>query len=348
MSLLSPDFARTRLTDRLDVEQLPSGTVSRLMIEVGHDPLGCAIRLPVIVARGSRPGPVFGMTAALHGDEINGIPVMHQLLRRIEVARLKGTLVAVVVAHHNGFVNRTRYFQGVDPNHQFPGDPEGKTQRVFAHRLMDRIVSRFDYLVDMHTASVGRVNSLYIRADLSSPAAAQMARLQRPQIILDDPPSDRTLRGCAAELGIPAMTVEIGNPQRFQPTFIKRTLAGLRAVLCEVGMLRRRRKTEVPEPIVCRRSTWLYTDHGGLLEVFPRVVERVEAGEPIARLTDIFGDLTREYRAPWPGVVIGKSVDPIAETGARLIHLGEIAEDPGARGPTAGAPKAPAPAEVMS
>jgi len=276
------------------------------------------------------------MTAALHGDEVNGLPVIHRLFRRLDVTRLKGTMVAVAVVNLPGFVNRTRFLDGVDPNHQFPGDPAGNLPRAYAHRLMDRIVRHFNYLVDMHTASVGRVNSLYIRADLDSEIAARMARLQRPQIILDNAPSDRTLRGCADELGIPAITVEIGNPQRFQPNFVKRSVSGMRAVLCDVGMLPRRAMTRLPEPIVCHRSKWLYTDHGGLLDVFPKVVDRVVEGEPIARLTNVFGDIVREYRAPHAGVIIGKSVDPVAETGARLVHLGEIVEDPGARGPKSG------------
>lgn len=348
MHPMLPEFPSARLVEALDVSSLPTGAISRLLIEVAHDPLGGALRLPVLVARGRRPGPVFGMTAALHGDELNGLPVIHRLFRRLDVSKLKGTLVAVAVVNLPGFFARTRFLAGVDPNHQFPGDQAGSLPRVYAHRLVDRVVRHLEYLVDMHTASVGRVNSLYIRADLGTPMAERMARLQRPQIILDDPPSDKTLRGCADELGIPAITVEIGNPQRFQPVFVKRAVAGMRAVLSDVGMLPKRSIGELPDPIVCHRSNWLYTDHGGLLEVFPKVVDRVEEGQPIARLTNVFGDVIREYRAPWSGVIIGKSVDPVAETGARLVHLGEIVEDPGARGPTSGPLTAPVPVEEKS
>lgn len=338
MNGMLPEFPTARLVDRLTLDELPRGAISRLLIEIAHSGLGSASRLPVMVARGARPGPVFGITAAVHGNELNGIPVIHRLFRRLDMSRLKGTIVAVVVVNLPGYFRRQRYLGDVDLNHQFPGDPDGRLDRVYAHRLIDRVVRHLDYLVDMHTASVGRVNSLYVRADLDSPAADRMARLQRPQIILDDPPSDRTLRGCADELGIPAITVEIGNPQRFQAAFIKRSLAGLRAVMNDVGMVPKRKLAPLPKAIVCRRSAWLYTDHGGLLEVFPRMVDRVAKDEPIARLTNIFGDVVREYRAPADGVIIGKSVDPVAETGARIVHLGEIAEDPGAAGPTGGPP----------
>lgn len=323
-----PEFPDARLVDRLDLDSLPTGCVCRLLLEVAHGGMGQAIRLPILVARGTKPGPVFGMTAALHGNELNGIPVIHELFARVDPSRLKGSLVGVAVVNIPGFNDNERTLNGVDLNHQFPGNPDGRTPKVYAWRLIDRVIRHFHYLVDMHTASFGRVNSLYIRADMGSAMAAKMARLQRPQIILDDPPSDSTLRGRADELGIPAITVEIGNPQRFQTEYIRRTLAGLRATLFEVDMLPKRKHTEVPDAIVCSRASWFYTDHGGLLEVFPDVVQRVAKGEAIARLSNIFGDVVREYRAPYAGVVIGKSVNPVAETGARIAHLGVVAEDP--------------------
>ena len=154
-----------------------------------------------------------------------------------------------------------------------------------------------------------------------------MAYLQRPRIILHNPPSDHTLRGAADELGIPAITVEIGDPQVFQPRHIKPTLAGVRAVLCHFEMIPKRAHAEGVPPIVCGRSEWLYTDHGGLLEVLPAVASMVAKGELIARQRDVFGDLVQEYFAPFDGVVIGKSVNPVSPTGARIMHLGQISTD---------------------
>lgn len=327
----------------LDVEALPQGTKTRLLLEIAHDGLGRPFELPVIVVRGARPGPVFGITAAVHGNELNGIPVLHRLLDRIDPAQLRGSVVAVMVVNIPGFLaHERRFFESADLNHVMPGRPDGNSAQVYAYRLLDRVVRHFDYLVDMHTASFGRVNSLYVRADMGDPRAARMARLQRPQIILDDPPSDHTLRGAAAELNIPAITVEIGDPQRFQAEYISRSVAGVRAVLSEVKMLPRRKPTPLPPPVICARSTWLYTDHGGLLEVFPVVTAPIEQGEVVARLSNIFGDVVREYRAPFSGVVIGKSVNPVSETGGRILHLGllhenqELWAEPDPDGPDAG------------
>jgi len=314
-----------RPVDGLNVEQLPRGEQHRLAVTLAEDAMGRPMRVPLLVARGRRPGPVFGLTAALHGNELNGIPVLHRLFAGIDPDKLRGTVVGVVVANVPGYLMHQRAFtDGADLNHTFPGKPDGNLSQFWAHRLLDRIVRRFDLLVDLHTASFGRINSLYIRADLAKPTTARMAQLLRPEILLHNPPSDRTLRGAADELGIPAITLEIGNPHRFQERYIKRSLQGLRAVMGEFGLLPRRRLAPGPTPVRCGSSQWMYTDRGGLLRVHPDILDRVTAGQVIASQTNVFGDTVREYTAPHDGVVIGRSVDPVGQSGARILHLGDL------------------------
>lgn len=316
-------------TDRLDLETLPSNAISRIALELVEDALGGAIRLPILVARGDRPGPVFGLTAALHGNELNGIPVVHRLFERLDTKKLRGTVVAVVVANVPGFLLHQREFlDGRDLNHIMPGKPNGSVSELYAHRLIDRVVRHFDYLVDLHTASFGRVNSLYIRTDLDHEVAGMMARRLRPQILLHNPPSDRTLRGTAMELGIPAVTLEIGNPHRFQKRYIQASLTGLRGLMGELGLMPKRVLAEGPSPVVCRSSEWLYTDRGGFLQLGPDVTDFVAGGEVVARLTDPYGDVVSEYVAPRAGIVIGHSVEPVGQSGARILHLGHSTRGP--------------------
>lgn len=314
--------------DDLHLHDLPRGTRTRLWLEVAQDALGLPIRLPVLVARGRVAGKTAAITAAVHGDEVNGIPVIHRLFAQLDPARMRGDLIAVPVVNVIAFeLHSRRMHEAVDLNHAFPGNASGNLGAVLAHRLLERIVHPADLLIDLHTASRGRANPLYVRADMKHPASAQMAYLQRPQIILHNPPSDGTLRGAAAEHGIPAITVEIGNPSRVQKEVARRATVGVRAVLAEHGIIPRRPVALGPPPVLCSRSRWLYTDDGGLLEVLPALVDRVQEGEPIATLTDLFGEHRRTYTAPEDGIVIGRSVDPVAATGARLLHLGALATD---------------------
>ena len=119
--------------------------------------------------------------------------------------------------------------------------------------------------------------------------------------------------------------LEIGDPQRFQPTFIRSTVQGTRRLLQEAKMLPKKKLTLGPEPVICESSRWHYTDRGGLLTVGPELKELVKKGQVIAQLHNPFGDLVCEYKAPRDGIIIGKSVNPVGAAGARIAHIGKVA-----------------------
>ena len=306
-------------------EDFPTEQISRAYIEVVADGLACDILVPLLVARGRKPGPVFGLTAAVHGNELNGVRVIHGIFEHLDISVLRGTLVGVVSVNVPGLhAHEREIYRQFDLNRMFPGEPNGNVAQVYANRLLDRIISQFDFLVDLHTASFGRANSLYVRADLENEVTRCMAIRQRPQIVVHNPAKDRTLRGAAMERGIPAITVEVGDPQLFQPRYVKATRNGIRDIMAfDANMLpKKRKRSESPPPIYCSSSLWLYTDRGGLLQVLPKVAERVQEGQLVAKLRNAFGDVIREYPAPHGGVVIGKSVNPVGPTGSRVLHLG--------------------------
>ena len=339
---------------RLDLDSLPRGRRSDLWVELAQDALGEPVSVPVSVLRGASDGPVLGITAALHGDELNGIACLHRLLEDIDPAGLSGSLVAILVTNMPGFMAGTRRFvDGNDLNHLMPGDETGKEAERYAQGLVSRILERFDVFIDLHTASVGRINSLYVRADLDLPASAAMALRQAPDILLHAPTSETSLRGTALARGMPAITVEVGDPAVWQPEMVQRTVRGLRANMLGLGML------EALEPlagldidggqdkliegaldedslpprkalVICARSSWLRTDRGGLLEVLPALGERVEEGQEIGRLHDVFGQVLERFYAPEKGIVIGRAVSPLAPSGARILHLG-VEAGPGDR-----------------
>ncbi len=312
-------------TDNLDLAALAPGRAQPLLVDLVEDATGHPVQIPVLALRGTRPGPTLGLTAAVHGNEVNGIHVIHSLFEKLKGRPLRGAVLAAAVVNVPGFhLHQRQYPDGTDLNDIMPGRPDGNVSALYAHRFFERIVRKFDYLVDLHTASTGRHNCLYVRADIDHPVAEQMARLLRPEIILHNTAPDGTLRAAAMDRGIPSVTLEIGNPQRFQPRYVHSSVIGLRRVMAKLGMIHRPHAAPGPVPILCHRSRWLYTDRGGLLEVFPKLVAGIAQGEVIARICDVFGREVAQYHAPEAGVVIGKSVDPVGESGARILHLGIV------------------------
>ena len=312
---------------KLNLEEAPARKVSKYYFHITDNGLGFPVLLPVIVAKGVKPGKVLGFTAAVHGNELNGVKVIHRLLRELEkeIEQLTGTIVAVPVVNTIGALNTVRLFNnGIDLNRIMPGKGKGNSSEQFVHRFVRQIVSRVDYLVDLHTASFGRINSLYVRADLENPEAKKMATLQHPQIIVHNKGRDGSLRGAADKLGIPAITVEVGDPQRFQKKLIRESLVGIHNIMSFLNMLPTEEFHPESEPILCKKSFWVYTDQGGLLETFPNLTDSVKKGDKIASLYDLFGTKIKDYYSPQDGVIVGKSVNPISQTGARIIHLGVL------------------------
>jgi len=310
---------------QLDVEQAPEGQISRYWLEVITDGMGIPMHVPVIVARGIKPGKTVGITAAVHGNELNGIPVIQRLFKELDVQALKGTIVGIPVINVPSLLRKKRRFiDSTDLNHIFPGKSDGNVSEVYAWRIVEKIVKQFDLLIDLHTASNGRINSYYIRADMSDKTVRRMALLQNAQIIVHNQPNDGTLRGTANELGIPAITIEVGDPNLFQKGMIRDGLTGIYNLLGYFEVTESEIEERSDETVLCKTSYWIYTDGGGFLTVHPKVTEHVNKNDRIATMRNVFGDIVKEYFAPEDGVVVGKSVSPVNQTGGRILHLGIV------------------------
>ena len=144
----------------LNVEDVPKGTIARFWLRLVMDGIGVPVHIPVMVARGKRDGKVLGLTAAVHGNELNGIPVIQRLFKELNLDELKGTIVGVPVINMPSLHRKKRRFiDGTDLNHIMPGKPNGTVSQIYAWRVVNRLVKEFDYLIDLHTASNGRINS---------------------------------------------------------------------------------------------------------------------------------------------------------------------------------------------
>ncbi|MGE0707192.1 MAG: succinylglutamate desuccinylase/aspartoacylase family protein [Planctomycetota bacterium] len=318
----------------LRVEDYPAGSRSDLLLPLSQTGLGTPVQVPFVVLRGAHPGPVLGLCAAVHGNELNGINIIHQVLARTDPALLHGSLVCAPVVNVLAFEAEQRRFpvDDVDLNHVFPGRADGAPSQQYARAFATTFLPALDYLIDIHTASEGRLNSMYVRADLHSPAARDMAYLMNPEIILHGSSGDGTLRNAARQLEVPAITVEAGNPSVFQGRMALEGELGVANVMASLEMLRGGVSVEtVREPVICKSSSWLRTRSGGLLETHFRLCEQVKKRQLLAEIRDVFGHVRRAFHAPQDGIVIGKSQSPVSVPGMRYCHLGLLGEPPAPR-----------------
>jgi hypothetical protein len=318
----------------LDLDAAPVGQISKYYLYLVDNGLAQPVCVPIMVAKGREAGPVLGLTAAIHGDELNGIPIIQAVFKDLDLDRLRGTVVGVpglnVISLN---LDRRLFLDEEDLNRVFPGKANGDRSEQYVFQVFTKIIRHFDYQIDMHTASFGRINSLYVRADMADDTLAQLAHLQEADIILDNRgiPSAgasggaRTLRAEAVLNGIPTITVEYGNPQVYQADLTSRGVQGIFRTLNWLGMI----SNEPPpmraqETVICKKSYWIYTTQGGLLEVPVALNQRVQKYEVIGILKNAFGDVVATYYAPEAGIVIGKSTNPVNMSGGRIIHLGVL------------------------
>ena len=312
----------------LDIESLPEG-VSQFYFKISTDGLGKPISIPIIVIKGLEDGPTVGITAAVHGNELNGINVIHELIKIIDFTQMHGTLIAIPVINIPGYhSNRREYAMGDDLNRVMPGKIDGTPAQIYAYRIINWIIRKFDFLLDLHTASFGRINTHYVRADMTRQDTARIALLCHPQIILHAPGPAKGLRNAAVqELGIPAVTIEVGDPQRFQTPLIITTINGILTFLNYLGSYPYHKKPDHAEPVICKKSMWIRAGVGGVMKVFPKLADKVFKNQPIAEISDIFGNVIATMLSPSDGIVIGRSTNPVSVTGSRILHLGIIGED---------------------
>lgn len=314
--------------DEINLDSIERGTISRMKLGMVQNALGDLWQIPLVIIKGQEDGPILGITAAIHGNELNGISIIHKLIDHIDPKELKGTVVAAPVMNIPGFLNGEReYLDGKDLNRMFPGKENGTESQTYAWIIHEKILKKINYLIDLHTASFGRINSLYVRSDMTDPFVAKMSRLQEPQLIVNVEGEVGTFRKAAEDLGIPAITVEVGDPQVFQKKHIRPSTFGVVNVMNELGMIKAEDE-EIDEPdFICKRSFWIHAENGGVLEVFPKLASKVLKGDLIATIRNIYGEVVEQIYAPEDGVVVGKSTNPVCHTGSRVLHLGVIWED---------------------
>ncbi len=283
------------------------------------------LAMPVHIIHGHKGGPTLFVNAAIHGDEINGIEIIRQLLTQKVLKRLKGTLICVPVVNMYGFLNHTRYMPDRrDLNRSFPGSEHGSLSSRVADVFRREIIDRSDFGIDLHTGANHRTNFPHVRANMSDPETARLARAFNTAVIVDSSLRDGSLRGYAVSKDIPVLLYEAGEGLRFDTLAVRAGVRGILNVLAEVGMIRSARKRRPHVTVETASSHWVRCERSGLIREAIELGQRVEEGDRLAILSDILGHEDSEVQAKRDGVVIGRTNLPIVNEGDALFHIAEF------------------------
>lgn len=286
------------------------------------------LKMPVQVVRGNKPGPTLFISAAIHGDEINGVEIVRRVLEYKGLEKLRGTLIAVPIVNVQGFLAHSRYTPDRrDLNRSFPGSSTGSVASRLANLFVNEIVLNSDCGIDLHTAAIHRDNLPQIRAHLDSPETERLAKAFGAPVIMNSNLRDGSLRYFAAEEGIPMLLYEAGEALRFDESSIRVGARGVLNVMRELKMLRPSRAKHPPSTVRANSSHWMRADRSGILRATVGLGTYVGEGQELGRISDPFGIQEQIVRAKCAGVLIGRTNLPLVNEGDAVFHIARVGDE---------------------
>lgn len=284
---------------------------------------GADVSLPVRVVHGRAAGPTVWVDAAIHGDEVNGVEVVRQVMAGLDPKTFRGTLISVPIVNVLGFLNGDRYLPDRrDLNRSFPGSRRGSLASRIAHLFMTEVVAKCEVGLDLHTGADRRSNLPQIRADLDDDRTRQLAEAFGAPVMLHAKIRDGSLRHAARERGATVLLFEAGENLRFDNYAIDAGVAGVRRVLATLGMTEDGIGPPERPSRECRQSSWVRARRTGILDLDVGLGQEVADGQRLGSLVDSFGKTLRAVYASRDGVVIGRNEAPLVNSGDAIVHIG--------------------------
>lgn len=316
------------IVQQLNPKQLDAG-LHRFYLQAGWRNSGMPIHVPVVVIKGESGGPRLTLTAAVHGDELNGIGTIHELIKDIDYRQLSGVLVAVPGVNQPALNTNTRHYltsngsgNKTNLNRIAPGDvSKGGAYAFMARVWQGLMMDDSDLAIDLHTQTTGTAYTYYAFADVRNKKAEQIAKLMGPDVIKEDEGVQGTVETTFLQKGIPAITLELGEPKRFQADMISRSVSGVKNVMRAWNMLEGEPEDLAGTTHIGKRVKNISTDKGGIAFLKVDLLDKVEKGQVVANLNDPLGREIATYESPVDGIVIAIATDPLREEGSLLVRL---------------------------
>ncbi len=301
---------------------VPPGRKIRIELPFATLSTGSTASLPVAVINGRSPGPNVWISGGIHGDEVNGVEIVRRVMKQLDAKSLRGAVIAVPIVNPLGFIHESRYMPNRrDLNRSFPGSVRGSSGARLAHLFMTQIVDKCAAGIDCHTATGHRTNVPQIRTDTDDAETLALARAFGAPFTIHARLRDGSLREAATSRGIKVLLLEAGQAHRFDDDALHVGVNGILRSLRALGMIDARLPRGKVTRVI-RKTRWVRARRGGIVEVFPKLSQRVEEGDIIAEISDAFGYRPTSVRATANGWVIGRSLNPQVNQGDALINIG--------------------------
>jgi predicted deacylase len=297
-----------------------------------------ATNIPVVVVHGAKPGPVLALVSGAHGTEYASIIALEKLIPELDPAQLSGIVILLPLVNIPSFEQKVPHVNPVDGksmNRFYPGKADGTQTERASYLITKEVVDRCDYLIDYHGGDLDE--SLRPYAYWAPTGKEAQDRISKEMVLafgLDhiiiwrerptDPAATRYLDNTAAVRGKASIVVEAGHAGTTETDDIAALVNGTLSTMRALKML-------PGEPRLIENPVWIekIVDINSNLEgIFYPLVKRgtyVQAGMKLGYVTDFFGRVILEPRAPVSGVILHLDAVPSLKKGDNIANIGVVA-----------------------
>lgn len=305
-------------------QKIKRGTRKKLSINVARLYDFTEMNIPVEVIRGQEDGPRLFVSAAIHGDEINGVEIIKCLLAHPALSDIRGTLIVVPIVNVFGYNTKSRYLPDRrDLNRNFPGSSNGSLAAQLANTFMNEIVKKCTHGIDLHTAAIHRTNLPQIRANLDDAETNDLAHAFNVPVMINSNLRDGSLREAAKDCNIPMLLFEGGEALRHDEQVIRSGLNGILTLMSEINMIKfdEGKKADDDKLFIAKSSKWIRAPQSGSLSQIKYIGDKVKKGEILGMISDPFGTNRCEIEAKFSGIIIGAVTMPLLNRGDAVFHI---------------------------
>jgi predicted deacylase len=322
-----------------DIKAEP-GKKIRGFVDVGETPVG-PIRVPLVLIAGWRPGPTLCLTAGVHATEYPAIDAVMRTIQALNPEELMGTVVAAPVVSQIMYQTRTPFISPIDGqnlNRMAPGRPDGTISEVLAHALLEEVVLKADVHIDCHGGDMGEILWPYAGYALSGNAEQDrrgeaLARLYTPRIFAlyregsPLPPTAGAITANASKRGTISILGESGSNGTLEEKDVQVHLKGIANAMRYLGMLPGKPES-AGDRLQARGQFVVSARRGGLLRLAIEIGQEIEAGQEIAEIVGLFGDVVERVRSDQAGIARIIWAHKAVNTGDPIVKCWQAAPAP--------------------
>ncbi len=282
------------------------------------------LKIPIIVERSKYSGPTILLSAGLHGDEINGVEIVRQIITKNINKPKTGTIICIPVINVFGFVNQAREFPDKrDLNRVFPGSKKGSLASRFAFYLLKEIMPHIDYAIDFHAGGASRFNAPQIRIVPKNSELKKLADVFQAPFGLYSKNIAGSFRNSCDKLGVKMLLFEGGKSVNINEEVTQEGIEGTKRVLDHLGMLNPKKEVTYPEKptIYITKSNWIRAKYSGMFHGYTSIGNYVVKGQLLATISDPYGKIEFTVKAPNSGYIINVNDAPIVYQGDAIYHI---------------------------